>query len=56
VTNGSWRTRLASALVLLVLVAGAVRVADWLLAPAAPLLLLLGGLAGIYLFLLRSRR
>lgn len=55
-TNGSWRSRLASAVLLLLLVAGAVRVADWLLAPAVPWLLVLGGLAAIYLILLRSRR
>lgn len=52
----SWRVRLASAVVLLVIVAGAVRVASWLLAPAVPGLIVLGALAAVYLFLGRSRR
>lgn len=56
VTNGSWRTRLASAALLLVLTAGAMRLSYWLLAPAVPWLLVIGALAALYLFVLRGRR
>lgn len=52
----SWRTRLASSVVLLLLVAGAVRVAYWLLAPAVPWLVVLGALAALYLFVVRPSR
>jgi len=54
--GGSWRTRLASAVVLLVVVAAGVRVAYALLTPAVPWLVTLGALAAIYLFILRPSR
>jgi hypothetical protein len=52
----SLRTRLASAVVLLVMVAAGVRVAYALLAPAVPWLVTVGALAAVYLFMLRPPR
>jgi hypothetical protein len=39
----------------MLLVAGGLRVATWLLAPAWPLLVTLGALAAVFLFLSRPR-
>ena len=51
-----WRSKTASALLALVAVAGAVRLANGLLAPAVPVLVMVGGLAAVYLFLVRPGR
>lgn len=51
----SWRQKVLSAVVLLVVVAGGTRVAADLLAPLVPLLLVTAFLLGIYMFLLRRR-
>ncbi|WP_375477509.1 hypothetical protein [uncultured Jatrophihabitans sp.] len=52
----SWRTRLASSALLLLLTAGALRVGYWLLAPAIPWLVVAGALAAIYLLIFRPPR
>jgi hypothetical protein len=54
--HGSWRTRLASAVVLLAVVAGGVRFAYWLFAPAVPWLAVLAVLSALYLFMVRPSR
>jgi hypothetical protein len=52
----SWRTRLASSVLLVVLMSGAVRAAYWLLAPAVPWLIVMAASAVIYLFMWRPNR
>lgn len=51
----NWRAKAASAAMTVVLLAVALRLADDLLAPLFPYLLMLGALAAIYLCLLRRR-
>lgn len=51
----NWRVRAASAALLVVMMAVAIRLADELLAPLFVGFLLIGGLCGVYLILLRRR-